>query len=272
MIRDQAINFWTNKSFDVCCQDESCHYSSGQQEDKSYLIQSDKHGFEILIHQTPDTELAISVMQELLEDKQTEFPAHWDLTVDGTVVEKSKNLTPQQIAFWDEVAVLYQTIPEWLVKPLDEAFEAQSVMEEDYDYFMGDLDEEEAEDRWFVMAENDEDQLFGELVLALENDLVANLKQIVQEELGNELSYYSFNFDTETGDPSNLMGVGLVAGEGVKVTLSDDDQYHLRFGMDPGLQEGYSVYQWNGCGKPMKKLCECSTQVLMSNGCQCGGC
>ena len=254
MIQSQAINFWTNQSFDICCQDEECHYIGGQQEDKSYLIQSDKHGFEILIHQTPITELAVSAMQELLEDKQVGFPAHWDLTVDGVVVEKAKNLTPKQIAFWDEVAVLYQTIPEWLVKPLDEAFEAQSVMQEDYDYFMDDFDEDE-EDRWLIYAEDNEDQLFG------------YLKKILQEELGNDL--YSYTFDTETtGEISNLMGVSVTGVDGGELTV-DDRQLYLPFTSE---KLDYSSYQWDGRSEPMKKLCECATQVLMSNGCQCGGC
>lgn len=130
-IHEQAINFWTGESFEVCCGNPDCTMTGGMMKDGSYLVVSESHGYEIRIERTSDDELIKQCDSMVVAINKNEtipkFKAHWDLCISGEPVTKEGWLETEEICFWDEVASLYQEIPAWLVPAMDAAFEGQQL-------------------------------------------------------------------------------------------------------------------------------------------------
>lgn len=269
-INEQATNFWTGKGFSVCCDDADCHYEAGQLEDESYWVHAEKHGYEIIINRTPIDEMVISTLENVLLDSPDDLPVSWSLIVNDEEVKKSAFLTPQQIAFWDEVAILYQTIPDWLIQPLDEALEAKVILEEEC--ALPDFDED-----WFIKPTSSCD---------------TSLKDLCEELLST-----SIGLDTETSGYTTYTYNRSPEVAPALTWNAAFDSIYLHF--NPVDVGEFSTYQWGTEGKQIPDLqtsqvtniqfidelreeeapptdaprsCDCAMQVLMSNGCQCGGC
>ena len=130
-IHEQAVNFWTGQSFEVCCDNPDCSMAGSMMKDGSYQVISEFHGYEIRIERTSDEKLneELAAMVADLDAGRTpaEFKADWDLRINNESVAKEGWLETEEIAFWDEVALLYQEIPAWLVPAMDAAFEGQQL-------------------------------------------------------------------------------------------------------------------------------------------------
>jgi hypothetical protein len=292
-IIEQAHNFWTGKNFDICCDDPNCHYESGLMKDGSYQVISEGHGFRITMQRATEMQLIDATLDWLETEDEFEdcepLVFEWQIFKDTPGYEnvqsrfepldKVSTLTRSQISFWNEVAATFQEIPEWLIQPLDEAVDAKIVLDgfgenpcEEEELYAGFTHMDSAQEPWACgdgsyLLNSYEDPVHG---IYGESDIKATLNafDILNKMDWSKAKPLDWILDYQPMIDWNEVQFKHDPDDKIEMEIPDSLGVKL---FDHQIETLEELELLDGLIHTHDRACTCEMQMLLSQGCDCGG-